>query len=251
MPLAVGRGSGYGRTGVLVVVALITIATTAACGSTSEPRTGISGSVRDYDSFGGTVPVADNQVGCRDAATHKQVQTTRTDRRGRFFLSVPAGRYEVAYSSGSRPGGVDVTVVAGEVTTLEPFVGTMFGPHTSPDEKHLKEMLQPEALALGMKRKTAMLAVIGTTAGAATKLFGTGSEPPADTHVWVCVLTGEAEGSSSTMASHDLAGGGFVAYELRASTLERLAIRSAAKKWRLLDWAGDDGWSGTSIRPLF
>ena len=237
--------------GVSILTVIIVAAMASACGSTSEPRTGIAGSVRDYDSFGGTVPVADNQVGCRDAATNKQVQTTRTDRRGRFFLSVPAGRYEVAYSSGSRPGGVDVTVVAGEVTTLEPFVGTMFGPHASPDEKRLKEILQPEALALGMRRKTAKLAVIGTTVGAATKLFGTGSELPADTHVWVCVLTGEAEGSSSTMASHDIARGGFVAYELRASTLERLATRSAAKKWRLLDWASQDGWSGTSIRPLF
>jgi len=236
---------------VFVLVLLVAIATISACGSTSEPRTGISGSVRDSDGFGDTVPVADNQVGCREAATHELVKETRTDRRGRFFLSVPAGRYEVAYSSGSGPGWADVTVVAGEVTALEPFVGLAYGRQAWPDVKRLQEILQPEALALGMKRKTAMLAETGTTVGAAAKLFDTASELPADTHVLVCVLTGDAEGSSSTMASHDLARGGFVAYELRASTLEILAMRSAAKKWRLLDWAGQGGWSGTIIGELF
>jgi hypothetical protein len=87
--------------------------------------------------------------------------------------------------------------------------------------------------------------------GAAAKLFGPVADTPADTHVWICVLSGAVEGWSSLTASRDLSRGGFVAYELRASTLERLATRSAAKKWRLLDWARLGSWSGTSIRPLF
>ena len=102
-----------------------------------------------------------------------------------------------------------------------------------------------------MKRNTAQLAVSGATVGAATKLFGTTSKLPAETHVWVCILTGEVGGSSNSAASHDLARGGFVAYELRASTLERLATRSAPKKWRFLDWAGPEDWGGYVGFPLW
>jgi len=238
---------------VFVLVLLIASAMSAACGSASEPRTGISGSVsvRDWGAFGGTVPAADVQVECLDASTREQARTTRTERGGRFFLSVPAGRYLVAYASGFRPTWVEVEVVAGEVTTLEPFIGRRGGLNALPDEKRLKEILQPEVLALGVKRKTAQLAVSGATVGAATKLFGSASTLPAETHVWVCVLTGEVEGSSNSAASRDLARGGFVAYELRASTLEHLATRSAPKKWRFLDWAGPDDWGGTLGFPLW
>jgi hypothetical protein len=234
-----------------VLAVLVVIAAASACGSTNEPRTGIAGSVRDWGTFGGSVPAAEVQVECLDASTGQQAAATKTGRRGSFFLSVPAGRYQVAYASGSRPMWVKVEVVDGKVTTLEPFVGGRFGPHVSPPQQRLKAILQPEALALGIRRKTAVLAVSGTTVGAATKLFGTSSTLPASTHVWVCVLTGDVEGWSSTTAARDLARGGFVAYELRPSTLERLATGSASRKWRLLDWAGPDDWGGTLGFALF
>jgi hypothetical protein len=245
------RRTTLSRLSLLAV--LVAMAMTGACGSTSAARTGISGSVRNWSAFGGTVPVAGNQVICYDAATNKQVQAVYTDHLGRFFFSVPAGRYGVNYSSGSKQGPpVEVTVVAGHVTTLEPFVGVMGGPgsQASPDQR-LTQLLQPHALALGVKRKTARLAVSGATVGAATKLFGTTAALPADTHVWVCVLTGKVKGPASSTASRDLARGGFVAYELRASTLKRLATRCSPRKWRLLDWAAADDWGGSDIFPLF
>jgi len=236
---------------VLVPVLLFTIATISACGSATTTRTGISGTVLDWGAFGGTVPAADVQVECVDASTGKRVLTTQSDHGGSFFLAVPAGRYEVASAPGSRPVWVRVEVAAGKVTTLEPFIGTRYGPQASPPEKRLREMFRREAIALGMRRQTARLAVSGATVGAATKLFGTASTLPAETHVWVCCLTGEVEGWSSATAARDLGRGGFVAYELHASTLERLATRSVSKKWRLLDWAGPDDWGGTSLGPLF
>ena len=236
---------------VSMLAVLAAIALTSACGSVSESRTGISGSVLDWGAFGGTTPAANVPVVCVDASSRAQVQTTRTGRDGRFFLSVPAGRYLVDYASGGRPGWTEVEVVAGEVATLEPFIGRRGGPHASPDQKRLKEILQPEAIALGMKRQTAKLAVSGATVGAAMKLFGTTPTLPADTHVWVCVVTGEVKGRPSSEASRDLARGGFVAYELRASALKRLATRSVPRKWRVRDWTDPDDWGGTLIVPLF
>jgi hypothetical protein len=237
-----------------LLAVLLAIAMTGACGSTSTTRTGISGSVRNWSAFGGTVPVAGNQVVCYDAATQRQVQAVHTDHLGRFFFSVPAGRYEVNYTSGSKQGPpVEVTVTTGHVTTLEPFIGVQGGPgsqEASPDQR-LKKLLQPYALALGVKKKTAQLAVSGATVGAAAKLFGSTFALPADTDVWVCVLTGKVEGPAGSAASRDLARGGFVAYELRASTLELLATRSVPRRWRLLDWAAADDWGGSDIFPLF
>ena len=126
---------------VCVLVLLIASAMSAACGSASEPRTGISGSVsmRDWGAFGGTVPAADIQVECLDASTREQARMTRTDRGGRFFLSVPAGRYLVAYAEPSRPTWVAAEVVAGKVTTLEPFIGSRGGLDAVRDRKRLKD----------------------------------------------------------------------------------------------------------------
>lgn len=230
----------------LALVGIVLGAFGAACGSDVEPRTGIAGCVRDWGAFGGTVPAGAVEVQCLDAATGERTASTRTDESGEFFLSLPAGRYEVAYNSGSRPVWVTADVAAGEVTTLEPFVGRRGGPQASPPEARLKAILRREALVLGVKKKTAVLLVGGATVGAATKLFGDPDGLPAKTHVWVCVVTGDVWGSSSTMAARDLSRGGFVAYEFRVGTLERLAMRSSARTWRSSDWAAPDSWGGMS-----
>ena len=234
----------------LALAGIVLGAFSAACGSGAEPPTGIAGSVRDWGAFGGTVPAEAVEVLCLDAATGERAASTRTDESGEFFLSLPAGRYEVAYASGSRPAWVTVDVAGGEVTTLEPFVGRRGAPQASPPEARLKAILRREALALGVK-KTAHLLVGGATVGAATKLFGDPGDLPAKTHVWVCVVTGDVWGSSSTMAARDLSRGGFVAYELRVGTLERLATRSSAKEWRSSDWAAPDSWGGMSGDSLW
>ena len=238
------------RTAILTV-ALVLCALAGACGSSPEPRTGIAGSVRDWGAFGGTVPARDVEVVCLDAATGKQAARTQTDRQGKFFLSVPAGRYKVDYASGGKPGWPVVEVEEGRVTTMEPFVGRRWGPHASPPEERIRALLRPEARTLGMEKKTAVLLVSGATVGAASKLFGAPSGIPANSHVWVCVLTGDVSGSPSDRAARDLSHGGFVAYELRTGTLERLAVRSSPQKWRLLDWTGPDDWGGTLGSPLW
>jgi hypothetical protein len=146
---------------------------------------------------------------------------------------------------------VTVDVAGDEVTTLEPFVGRRGGPQASPPEARLRTILRREALALGVKRKTAVLLVGGATVGTAAKLFDAPSGLPAKTRVWICVVTGDVWGSSSTMAARDLSRGGFIAYEFRAGTLERLATRSSAKEWRASDWAGPDSWSGMSMGSVW
>lgn len=231
----------------LALVGIILGALGAACGSGAEARTGVAASVRDWGAFGGTVPAGGVEVQCLDAATGERAASTRTDGNGEFFLSLPAGRYQVAYASGSRPAWVSVDVAGGEVTTLEPFVGTRGGPQASPPEERVKAILRREVLALGVKKKTAVLLVGGATVGAATKLFGTPDDLPAKTRVWVCVVTGDVWGSSSTMAARDLSRGGFVAYEFRVGTLERLAMRSSAKKWRSSDWGSWGGMQGGDL----
>ena len=137
------------------------------------------------------------------------------------------------------------------MATVEPFVGRRGGPQASPPEERLKAIIRREALALGVKKKTAVLWVSGTTVGAAARLFGGSSDLPAKTRVWVCVLTGDVWGSSSQAAARDLSRGGFVAYELRPGKLERLATRSSPDKWRLHDWTGSDDWGGMLGGPLW
>ena len=210
----------------LVLVALGIGIVAAACASGAEPRTGIAGSVRDWGAFGGTVPARDVDVFCLDAATGKTVASTRTDGNGKFFISVPAGRYQVDYASGSRPAPVAVDVAGGEVATVEPFVGRRGGPQASPPEERLKAIIRREALALGVKKKTAVLWVSGTTVGAAARLFGGSSDLPAKTRVWVCVLTGDVWGSSSQAAARDLSRGGFVVFKR-----ERDARGLCAGRW--------------------
>lgn len=247
--------AGVSRTALrlLALVLLLGVVSAAGCGTAGESRTGIAGSVRDWGPFGGTVPLAGNRVVCLDATTHALVKATRSDRLGRYFLAVPPGRYKVAYSSGSKPAPVDATVVAGEVTTLDPFVGTRGGgilPQGA--RQRLLETVQPLALALGVeRRKTTMLHVTGSTAGAAAAVFGVASGLPADEHVWVCIVSGDVEGWSSAAAARDLARGGFVAYELRASTLELLSSRSSSRPWKLPDATDPEDWGGTNGFSLF
>ena len=235
----------------VVLVALGLIAVAASCASGSQPRTGIAGSVRDWGAFGGTAPATDVQVECRNAATGTPVASTQTKRNGEFFLAVPAGRYQVAYASGSRPVWVNVEVADGKVTTIAPFVGRRGALQPSPPTERLRSMLQPEASALGVKKHTAFLEVTGTTQAGAAKLFGTSADLPATTQVWVCILTGDVSGLSSTTAARDLSRGGFVAYEFVPGTLERLATRSSPKKWRLLDWSNPDAWGGGTGSSLW
>ena len=83
---------------------------------------------------------------------------------------------------------------------------------------------------------------MGATVGSAHPLFGAMSGLPADTPVWICVLTGEVEHPKESQASQDLANGGFVAYEVKASTLERLASRSESREWKDTEWERPEGW---------
>jgi len=213
---------------ILLVVALVAVALTTACGSPHS--SGITGRLTRLDFYGHVVGLENGSVVVRPASGGNPVAEVQSAHNGRYSVTLPPGRYEVEIYAdwmGEFPSATEkVTVREGEMTRLEPVrsQSALTEPRRGA-QTALRRELRHWAKEAALARETVQVGLYGAHAGTAATFFGP-TELAQDDHVYVVLLRGKTTPESPATPETDaLRQGGEIAYLVDPRTFAILQTR--------------------------
>jgi hypothetical protein len=237
--LAAGRSMlGTGRRGTITFVGIAAVCAVLALvgGCSQKSETGIAGSLRLVSLFGGTDPWPGQKVVVFSSQGSQPMAQTTTDSAGRFFFALKPGTYRIETHTGQGIGGRSSVSVT-DVSLVDGRPGK-----DARTDRHLRRFGRGLAERLGLARQSAEATFYGTSADGARRLFGDNA-PSGSRHVWVYVLRGKPTPASPRNAwTQALRRGGYVAFELDATTFDVLATVTANEPWQLPPWVHNHLW---------